>query len=268
VLIDGFTLGAQVLNFLVLVWLLRRFLYGPITRAMTERQRGIDDQLADAARLRDEGLAEGERLRAETARFAAEREELGQRLREELDDHRRTQLARARAEIDELQARWREAVAREREGFLLELRQRAGQQAVEVARRALRDLADEPLEARVIARFLARLDTLGPEERRTLVAGAASDGGRVHVRTAFEVAPALRDQLGAAVTETLGPGHELRFEVVPTLLGGVELRAGGQAVAWTFDEYLATLDAAVADALGRSSDAEIEGGAARAPGRR
>jgi F-type H+-transporting ATPase subunit b len=266
VLIDGFTVGAQVLNFLVLVWLLRRFLYGPITRAMTERQRRIDDQLADAARLRDEALAEGERLRTETARFAAEREELGHALREELDDTRRAQLALAREEIDELQARWRDAVAREREGFLLELRQRAGRQVVEVARQALRDLADEPLEARVVARFLDQLERLDREERRTLVAGAASDGGRVHVRTAFEVPPALRDQLTAAVTATLGPGHELRFEVVPTLLGGVELRAGGQAVAWTFDEYLATLDATVGEALGPSLDAELEGGGTRAPG--
>jgi F-type H+-transporting ATPase subunit b len=259
VLIDWFTVIAQAVNFLVLVWLLRRFLYGPITRAMTERQRGIDEQLADAARLRGEAVAEGERLRDETERFAAEREELSRGLREELDDTRRAQLAQARAEIDELQSRWREAVAREREGFLLELRQRTGQQVVEVARQALRDLADEPLEGRVIVRFLDRLRSLDDDERRTLIGGADHDGRQVHLRTAFEVAAPLRDQLAAAVDATFGPGYELRFEVMPTLLGGVELRAGGQALAWTFDEYLETLEVSVADALGQGWETRAEG---------
>jgi F-type H+-transporting ATPase subunit b len=36
-LIDWFTVGAQVLNFLILVWLLKRFLYGPILDAIDAR---------------------------------------------------------------------------------------------------------------------------------------------------------------------------------------------------------------------------------------
>jgi F-type H+-transporting ATPase subunit b len=249
-LIDWFTVGAQVVNFLILVWLLRRFLYGPITRAMAERQRGIDEQLAEAERLHAEATEEGARLRGATERFSAEREELTRHLREELDDSRRAQLAVVRADVDELQARWREAVAREREGFLLELRQRTGQQIVEVVRRALRDLADESLEAQVIVRFLARLHDLDDAQRQTLVSAADAHGRVLHLRTAFEVPPALRDQLAAAVSATVAPGYDLRFEVVPTLLGGVELRAGGQALAWTFDEYLETLESALAGALG------------------
>jgi F-type H+-transporting ATPase subunit b len=250
-LIDWFTVGAQVVNLLILVWLLRRFLYGPITRAMEQRQRGIDEELAAAERSRTEAAAERERLRAETERFAAEREVRTRELHDELEGTRRSRLADARAEVDEFQARWRESVEREREGFLLELRQRSGQQVVEVARQALRDLADEPLENRVIVRFLARLAALDPDQRATLLAGARSNGGRVHLRTAFEVPQPMRDRLVAEVRATLGPEHEVRFEVVPTLLGGIELRAGGQAVAWTFDEYLETLEATIAEALGQ-----------------
>jgi F-type H+-transporting ATPase subunit b len=250
-LIDWFTVGAQVVNLLILVWLLRRFLYGPITRAMEQRQRGIDEELAAAERSRTDAAAERERLRAETERFAAEREVRTRELRDELEGTRRSQLADARAEVDELQARWRESVEREREGFLLELRQRSGQQVVEVARQALRDLADEPLEGRVITRFLARLAALDLDQRATLLEGARSNGGRVHLRTAFEVPEPLRAQLVTAVGATLGPEYDVRFEVVPTLLGGIELRAGGQAVAWTFDEYLETLEATIAEALGQ-----------------
>jgi F-type H+-transporting ATPase subunit b len=47
-LIDWFTVGAQVVNFLILVWLLKRFLYKPILHAIDERERRIAKELADA----------------------------------------------------------------------------------------------------------------------------------------------------------------------------------------------------------------------------
>ena len=48
-LIDGFTVGAQVLNFVVLVWLMKHFLYQPVLDAIAAREKRIADQIADAA---------------------------------------------------------------------------------------------------------------------------------------------------------------------------------------------------------------------------
>jgi F-type H+-transporting ATPase subunit b len=47
-LIDWFTVAAQALNFLVLVWLLKRFLYKPILDAIDVREKGIAATLAGA----------------------------------------------------------------------------------------------------------------------------------------------------------------------------------------------------------------------------
>jgi len=47
-LIDWFTVGAQVLNFLILVWLLKHFLYKPILNAIDAREKRIASELADA----------------------------------------------------------------------------------------------------------------------------------------------------------------------------------------------------------------------------
>jgi F-type H+-transporting ATPase subunit b len=250
VLIDWFTVGAQVVNFLVLVWLLHRFLYGPITRAMRERQERIDATVDDARRLQDEAVAERERLRDEHARFAAERDERTRRLHEEIDDQRRSQLERVRREVDDLRTRWHEAVDREREGFLLELRTRAGEQVVAAVRRALRELADVSLEERTVLRFVDRIGEADDDQRRLLASAAASDGDRVVVRSAFAVPDGLEKRLEDAVGELLGGVGEVRFEVAPELIGGVELRAGGHALSWTFDEYLDSLEAALADVLG------------------
>ena len=48
-LIDWFTVSAQAVNFLILVWLLNRFLYKPILNAIDVREKLIATELADAA---------------------------------------------------------------------------------------------------------------------------------------------------------------------------------------------------------------------------
>ena len=48
--VNWFTVAAQVVNFLILVWLLHRFLYGPIIAAMDRRERRIAERLQDAQR--------------------------------------------------------------------------------------------------------------------------------------------------------------------------------------------------------------------------
>lgn len=255
-LIDWFTVAAQVVNFLVLVLLLRRFLYRPVLDAMTARKRGIDERLTEAEDLRTAAIAEQERLRNEVERFAAERGERERQLRDELDATRRARIRQARTEIDELSARWRAAVQREREGFLVELRRRAGEEFVVAVRHALRDLADESLEARVVERFLVRLGELDATQRETFTDATRRNGARVHLRTAFPLSPALRSRLEAAVRTTVGPSYEVHFEVAPALIAGVELRGGGQTLEWTFDDYLDSLESALAEALGGQGVAE------------
>ena len=57
-LIDWFTVGAQALNFLILVWLMKRFLYKPVLHAIDEREKRIAAELADAAAKKAEAAKE------------------------------------------------------------------------------------------------------------------------------------------------------------------------------------------------------------------
>jgi len=61
--IDWITVVAQIVNFLVLVWLLQRFLYGPITRAMKNREKRIENRLTEARQERNEAEDEAEAYR-------------------------------------------------------------------------------------------------------------------------------------------------------------------------------------------------------------
>jgi F-type H+-transporting ATPase subunit b len=249
VLIDPFTVGVQIVNFLILVWILRRVLYGPITRAMAAREARIREELDKASRLRAEADAEGQRYRELTAAFESERTSRLADARGELETWRQEHMQAARQEVEGLRQRWQQALDQEKDAFNADLRQRAGREVLAVARRALHDLADSGLEARVIDGFLARLARLGPDDRAQLVAAARRDDG-VSVRTAYPLEPPDEARLREGIAAALGEEITLRFDRSPDLVSGVELRAGGIKVTWALGDYLESLEEAMAGTFG------------------
>src|SRR5690606_7086881 len=121
-LVDPFTVVAQLVNLALLIWLLTRFLYGPVTRAMEAREARVREEVEGARRLRAEAEAEGERYRAKLADFEAERESLLSDAHAELDRVRQEQIREIRAEAKMLRERWSHALEQEKEAFLRGLR--------------------------------------------------------------------------------------------------------------------------------------------------
>ncbi len=71
--IDWFTVVAQAFNFLILVWLLKRFLYKPILHAIDEREKGIAAQLAEADAKKAEAQEERNDFQHKNEAFDQER---------------------------------------------------------------------------------------------------------------------------------------------------------------------------------------------------
>ncbi|MCP1335299.1 F0F1 ATP synthase subunit delta [Futiania mangrovi] len=248
--IDWITVAAQAVNFLVLVWLLKRVLYAPITRAMARREERIAARLADARDARQTAETEAEALK--TARKA-------------LDDDRQRILAEAREEARALEAQleeearaaaaeereaWRAEVEKDRMEFLRDLRHAAAHHIHALGRDVLRDLADADLDARVAQRFLDALSALDAAAARRLAQGAEEDGGRVQVASAFDLPQAVKASITRAVHRLTGTATEVLYARAPDLVLGVRLQAGGQTVEWTLAAHLDRLEAAMDRALG------------------
>jgi F-type H+-transporting ATPase subunit b len=239
--IDWFTVAAQAVNFLLLVWLLKRFLYGPILRAIDAREKRIAAELADAQAKQAAAQRERARFERSNADIERQREALLRRAADEAKAERERLLDAARAEADALRARREAALREEREGLSQLIRRRTGEAVFDIARKALSDLASESLEARMMDVFVRRLRSLERAERDALINALEGGQGRLHVRTAFELAPAQRTAIEAAVRDMVGARH-IAFEIAPELVGGLELAANSHKVAWSIAEYLASLE--------------------------
>jgi F-type H+-transporting ATPase subunit b len=249
---DWFTVIAQIINFLILVALLKRFLYGPIVRAMDRREAEIAAR-QDAAVLKiTEAEQERERFETLTREFAEAREAMRARAREEADELRREFLEKAREEVESSRAQWRESFRGERESFLRSLRRHVCEEACTVARRVVTEMADSSLEDRMAVCLERRIRDMGAEEREELSGHFRASRRDIVVRSAFELSTEGRTALVRAVN-SLTDAATLRFEVETSLLCGVEILAGGRSLAWNLEEHLDALEERLVEAMGKGT---------------
>ncbi len=236
--IDWFTILAQMVNFLVLMLLLRRFLYGPIVRTMDARELHITKELDEAERKEREARLEAESLRTEREDLEDRRGEMLTQAQLDAEQLRGALMEQVRDEVEVRRTGWEQAIEREKQSFLANLRQRAGEQVYAITRQVLTDLADVDLEAHIIESFINRLRTMKDPD---LEKAAGSEKSAI-IATAFELDGETRDRIAAAVRERMDALIDVSFEVSPGLICGIELRTSGYKAAWSLQNYLETLD--------------------------
>lgn len=256
--IDAVTVIAQIVNFLILLWLLKRFLYGPIIQAMEERRERIAGEMDEARKREAQAEEEARRHREERRRLEQRRDELMQQAREEADRRRRELIDQAREEVEEIERRWHENLRDERDAFIREIRLRMGREVCTVARHALRDLANRELQVQVVSLFIERVEHLDEQRRRELRDALADAEDGATVISAFELSAGQQKDLSGAIRELLGDRGGLTFRTSADLLCGVELNVAGQKIAWSVDSYLAALEESVVEALEREAAEERE----------
>jgi F-type H+-transporting ATPase subunit b len=244
VLIDWFTVAAQTVNFLILVALLKRFLYGPILSAMDRREQRLVDSFAEA----ESKLGEAHQLEERYRGLLQELEEArGVRLRqleEDVEEQRRKLIAIAKEEASEVRQAWATTIRAERAAFFTELKKRVGGEMLKIARKSLGDLANAELEQLMVARFNERLVQLDSDEREK-VALAACDSG-VLVRSPFALPEGLRQHLADGVRHALGQSVALHYQDHAEMPLGIELTVGGLKLSWGVDSYFEQLEQDVA----------------------
>jgi F-type H+-transporting ATPase subunit b len=260
--IDWLTVLAQIVNFLVLVWLLKRFLYGPITRAMARREEGIAERLREADATRAAADEEARTYRKKQEQLEQQRKELLEEAREAAAEERRNLEHEARDEVAARKQGWLEQLAAERRSFEQDLRRRSADAFYALARRALGDLADAELEAQIVQAFIRQLAGLDEATVAKVKAATGTDGGDVVIESRFALDASLKRQLTRAIHDRLGEAVHVDYAEAEGLDVGIALVAGSQHVAWTVGHYLDDLERAVDEELSRVT-AELNEAAGR-----
>jgi F-type H+-transporting ATPase subunit b len=259
VLINWFTVIAQIVNFLILVVLLKYLLYNRIIKAMDEREGKIQLHLKEAEEKEQAAEQEAQSLREKNRDFDEKREYMLAQAKKEADARRKELIQEARQAATNLRLVWQEAVRREKESFVLNLRKMAAAQAYSITRKAFEDLADAEPEERMVDVFLARIQKIKKKERDALVASIKEAGNEVVIQSAFEITSKMRTKVTQALHRHLSGEIAPRYETTPDLIMGIELKTRGRKIAWNLRHYLDTMEENALRTLEQEAERKING---------
>ena len=258
-LINWFTVIAQIVNFLILVALLKYLLYNRIIKAMDERERKIQLRLKGAEEKEQTAEREAQSLREKNRDFDEKRENMLARVKEEADARRKGLIQEARQAASNLRLVWQEAVRREKESFVLNLRKMAAAQVYTIARKAFEDLADAEPEERMVDVFLGRVQKMKKRERDALALSIKEAGNEVVIQSAFEITSKMRKKITQALHRHLNGEIAPRYETTPDLIMGIELKTHGRKIAWNLRHYLDTMEENALRTLEQEAERKING---------
>ena len=235
--IDWITVSAQIINFLVLVWLLKRFLYQPIITAMDQREKRVTERLRDAGKREQEAELEIQRFHAQQLEFDQHHEQALKEAEQYVTGHRLELLEGARAEVAEVRQSWQQQAEIERNNFLESLHKQTASSVINIVRKVIADLANAELEAQLVSTFISKLETLKTADILSL----KDTDSEMQIVSSIELDQNLREQLTQAIKNKLKIDTQIDFKVSPAIALGLELNIAEQRVAWNLDTYLTEL---------------------------
>lgn len=248
-LINWFTVFAEMLNFLILVWLLKRFLYKPILNAIDAREKMISDQLANTEKHRIEAEAEKEAFALKNETFDKEREAMMRQVEETAKVRHAELLEIARKDAEALQERWNKSFMSHENLLSQSVSHQAEQEIFDIARKVLFDLSGASLEARMIEVFLKKVMTMSVESREHLSRAMNASYKPAIIRTMFELTSEQKRLLEERLSESLGIRLPFVFEKSTDLISGIELIVNDQKISWNISAYLESLKESIRDVL-------------------
>ena len=220
------TFALEIINFLILVWILKRFFYQPVLEVIARRRAGIEKTRADAQQLQDEAQALRSQYENRLTEWDKERRAAREQLVKEIEAERAQRLQTLSGEL--AQERERSAIVEQRrlENLQRHLEQTALSQGAQFATRLLSLSADSQLQEKLLDLLLQQLDTLPAARLEDLRSGVGAAPDSIGVTSAFTIDKPARGRLEQALGACLGAQLSFQYQEDPELLAGVRITLG------------------------------------------
>lgn len=248
-LIDWFTVGSQALNFIVLVWLMKRFLYKPILNSIEQRENKIAQTVAKAKAEKDEANKLKDEFTQKNAEITDKRDDLLNQAKEEVANAHKKLMEEVRTDATVLRKKWQQSLLSEQQNAEEEIRLRIHEQIFSIARKTLKDLADVELEERMSEVLIRKLHELSDTQKAKFEKALKDTNNSPIVRSSFELPVVQRNALQKVTTDLFNMDLSFKYETSPNLISGIELTVDGNRIAWSIADYLESLKISAEETL-------------------
>jgi F-type H+-transporting ATPase subunit b len=243
--IDWFTVAAQIVNFLILVYLLKRFLYGPIINAMERREQNLEEQQDKADEEMQAATQLIKQYQEKQKALAEQQSQLLVQVQQEVECQRTEMLVQLRAEIKQKRRDWLSNLSKEQNSMMKDIGSLFVEQIITIRRRVIGDLAGVELEERMMQLFMRKLKQL-PEQESKQLAQAINNASEIKVVSGFAINQKDSQQIKQCLTR-IRPGLKVKFEQRAEIVCGILMETHEQIWSWNVNNYLDQLDKSLAD---------------------
>jgi len=259
---DWFTVIAQIINFLILIFLLKHFLFDRVTGIMDEREKQISERIQSAENQQNKAEEKADEYSEKIDALDRERDQRLKDARDAAESRKKELLQSARDDVEQRQKAWRDTVMKERHRFLKTLSRECGRHAVRIASKIIRDLADENLEHQMFRMFKRRLsNTLESDESD--LPETMPDSEEWVITSHFEIPDNRREELNAILPSDTDT--RVTFRTDRDAPFGITLAAGDHTIGWTIRDYLDAIESEFHTLLDREGISSGESAPDEAP---
>lgn len=224
---DTTTFILEIVNFLVLIWILQRLFYKPVLAVISKRQSEIAQTLDNAETLRREAESLQARYENRQTLWEQEKSALQNQLQQQLDSERSLQLAKLQTELDDLRRKAESALEHQQAILQREAEKQALQNSAKFAQLILEQAAGPELEARLLDLLLSQLDQLPPEVCRLCLQLAENKKQvAINVASAFGLSPEQQARVETKFRQMISTPLIFKYQQDPALVSGLRIDVG------------------------------------------
>lgn len=236
--INWFTVIAQIINFLILVWLLKRFLYKPVLNAIDQREKKIAAQLGEAEEKMANARKQGEVFEQKNETFDKERTVKMNEVQEAADTEKQRLFEEVRNQSNVLRSRFEDSLRQQEQDMTDMVKQKTKKEVFAISSKALSDLADADIEEKAVKVFIKKIRVLQEEDKAKLKQTLSSDNKPIKISSAFELSSSSRDELEKTIGKITGQENSFQYQQMPELISGIEINTGSFQLSWNIESYL------------------------------
>ncbi|MDJ0597704.1 MAG: F0F1 ATP synthase subunit B [Crocosphaera sp.] len=242
-LINWFTVIAQTINFLILIFLLNRFLYKPIVKTIKARQQEIQQRWQETEKEKKLAKEEADSYQQKQQELEKKQQNIMNQAEIKAEEKYDDLVEQAHQDVEQKRKSWQESMEQEKTQFFNSFQEKIIHQVYKMTHHILADLADVSLEQQMITRFIHRLENLSEQERENLVKSFNTTENDLTIRSHFEISSESRDRLINSLHQTqIYQGNNIQFITSSDLICGLELQSNNYKIAWNLKNYIEDLD--------------------------
>lgn len=220
------TFVLEIINFLVLIWILKRFLFKPVMAVISQRQASIDKQLDESKRRNDESAALKNEYENRLANWEHQCQVAREELSKEIDAERISRLDLLRQSIEQEKKKAEVAESRQREEVIRDSEQQALQQSAQFATALLSRASGPELESRLLDILLEELRSLSHKASANLLLQWGVSPEVIEVRSAYPIPEEKRQELEQALMAVSQLSIPVQYDENPELIAGLLITIG------------------------------------------